>query len=96
MLVRTQLDRLAPDANAYHGVGLSALSLIDNMAQPQDEARAILLHLYENEPCSLCRGTAVDLLGAMNGIPGWITREGRYDAEPSIAERLAPRVPNDH
>ena len=89
VLVRTQLDRLAPDADAYDGVGLSALSLIKNITEPQGEARAILLHLYENEPCSLCRGTAVDLLVAMNGIPNWISQEGRYDAEPSIAERFA-------
>jgi hypothetical protein len=95
VLVRTQLDRLVPDANGYHGVGLSALSLIKNMAEPQDEARAILLHLYENEPCSLCRGTAVDLLAAMNGIPHWISQEGRYDAEPSIAERFGAPVLND-
>jgi hypothetical protein len=89
-LVWTQLDRLAPDADAYHGVGLSALSLIKNMAKPQDDARVILLHLYENEPCSLCRGTAVDLLAAMNGVPDWMLKEGRYDAEPGIAERFAP------
>ena len=95
VLVRTQLDQLAPDANAYHGVGLSALSLIKNVAEPQDEARAILLHLYENEPCSLCRGTAVDLLAAMNGVPDWISKEGRYDAESSIAERFAAQVLND-
>jgi hypothetical protein len=92
VLVRTQLDRLAHDADTYHGVGLSALSLIKNIAEPQDEARAILLHLYENEPCSLCRGTAVDLLAAMNGIPNWISKEGRYDAEPSIAERFVTWV----
>ena len=95
VLVSTQLDRLAPDADAYHGVGLSALSLIKNIAEPPDEARAILLHLYESEPCSLCRGTAVDLLASMNSIPNWISKEGRYDAEPGIAERFAARTLND-
>ena len=47
-----------------------------------------LMHLYENEPCSLCRGRVVDQLAAMGAIPDWMAKEGRYDAEPSIAERF--------
>ena len=58
------------------------------MAERSEEARAILLHLYEHEPCSLCRGTAVDQLATTGGIPDWMADEGRYDAEPSIAERF--------
>lgn len=96
VLFRALLDQLVPDEDAYHGVGLSALSIIKCMAEMSEETRAILLHLYENEPCSLCRGHAVDLLAAAGGIPDWMAEEGRYDAEPSIAERFRPPAPRDH
>jgi hypothetical protein len=44
VLLRALLDGLVPDADAYHGVGLSVLRLIEieSADKPPDEARAIL------------------------------------------------------
>ena len=92
-LFKTLLDRLASDEGAYHGIGFSALDVIEHMAERPEEARAVLLHLYENGPCSTCRGRAVDQLAAMDGIPDWLAEEGRYDAEPRIAERFRTPMP---
>jgi len=96
VLFRPLLDQFAPDETVYHSIGCSALDIIERLAEKPEEARAILLHLYENGPCSLCRATAVNQLAAAGGIPDWMAKEGRYDAEPSIAERFRlPTLP-DH
>ena len=92
-LLEALLDRLAADEVAYHGIGFSALDVVENMAEKPEEARAVLLHLYGNGPCSTCRWKAVDQLAAMGGIPDWMAEEGRYDAEPSIAERFRTPAP---
>ena len=84
---------LAADEVAYHGIGFSALDVVENMAEKPEEARAVLLHLYENGPCSICRWKAVDQLAAMGGIPDWMAEEGRYDAVRSIAERFRTPAP---
>ena len=91
-LLKTLLDRFASDEDRYHSLGLSTLHVINNMAETPEEAQAVLLHLYENGPCSNCRRKAVDQLAAMDGIPVWMAREGRYDAEPGIAERFRGSV----
>jgi len=82
------LNELIGDEDTYHGVGLSVLDMLKHSADGSGEARQILLHIYENGPCSGCRGYAVDLLAKAGCIPEWMVKEGRYDAEPSIAERF--------
>ena len=90
VVFRALLDQFASDDDAYHSIGLSALDVIKRVAERPKEAHTILLHLYENEPCSFCRGTAVKLLADADAVPDWMAREGCYDAEPSIAGRFRP------
>ncbi len=87
---RALLDQFASNDDAYHSIGLSALNVITRAAERPKEAHMLLLHLYENEPCSFCRGTTVKLLADADAIPDWMAREGGYDTEPSIAERFRP------
>jgi len=82
------LDELIYDEETYHGVGLSVLDMLKHSANGSEDARPILLHLYENGPCSICRWSAVERLASAGGVPDWMVEEGRYDAEPEIAERF--------
>lgn len=93
VLFETLLDQLVSDEDAYHGVALSALYIVKDMAGKPEKAPAVLLHIYENGLCSLCRRSAVNQLATTNGIPDWIAEEGYYDAEPSIAQRFRPLRP---
>lgn len=68
---------------------------IEHMAEKPVEARAVLLHLYENGTCYTCNGRAVDQLTAMDGIPDQVAEEGCYGAEPTVAKRLHTPMPKD-
>ena len=94
-LLKTLLDQFASDEDAYHSLGCSVLAIVEHAEEKSDEALAVLLHLYENGPCSTCRGRTVDQLAAMDRIPSWMLEEGRYDAEPSIAERFRAPTPQE-
>lgn len=95
MLIRSELHQLSADPDTHHHISFAVLDMIRDMTAPSDTARAILLDLYEDGPCSLCRGTVVDHLASINGIPDWMPTEGHYDAEPTVAERFALPVPPD-
>jgi len=82
------LDELIDDEETYHGVGSSVLDMLKHAADGSEEVRLILLHIYENGPCSRCRSYAVDTLAETGDVPDWMAEEGRYDAEPVIAERF--------
>lgn len=69
--------------------------MIEHLAEKPEEARAVLLHVYENGPCSNCRWSAVDQLAAMGEIPDWLAEGGRYDSASAIAERFRPEMPRD-
>lgn len=92
-LLGALLDRLASDEVVYHGIGFSVLDVIENMTDKPEEARAVLLHLYENEPCSICRGKAVDQLASVGGVPDWMVEEGRYDADSGVSGRFRTPAP---
>ncbi len=95
MLIRSELHQLSADPDTHHHISFAVLDMIRDMTAPSDTARTIVLDIYEDGPCSLCRGRVVDRLASMNGIPDWLPTEGRYDAEPSIVAHFAPSVPAD-
>jgi hypothetical protein len=79
-----RLDGATLDAGGWHDVGHAVFDLLEDAEIPPEESRAVLLRLYEEEPCSFCRGLAVGKLAASpGGLPGWMAEECRYDAESS-------------
>ncbi|WP_161915316.1 hypothetical protein [Methylosinus sp. C49] len=74
------------DDNGWHSVGLAVLDLIEAVAIPPIESRDILLSLYENIPCSLCREEVVRKLHDSDLAPRWMLKECAFDAEPETAE----------
>ena len=77
-----RLDGVTLDAGGWHDVGHAVFDLLEDTGIPPEESRAVLLRLYEEEPCSSCRSTAVRKLAASpGGLPGWLAEECRYDAE---------------
>jgi hypothetical protein len=77
-----RLDGVTLDADGWHDAGMAVFTLLRDMDVPPAESRAVLLRLYEDVPCSFCRGTAVSNLVVSGGIPDWMAEECRYDAEP--------------
>lgn len=68
-----------PDCLHYLGMGMRHLLAVHC---PQDATNA-LLFLYENGPCSLCRGEFVEKLIALKSIPERIREECLFDADPN-------------
>jgi hypothetical protein len=81
------------DADGWHYLGMAVFTLLREMEAPPEESRAVLLRLYEDVPCSFCRGTAVSNLVASGGLPDWIAEECRYDAEAETADEVEQRAP---
>lgn len=88
---RPALDSLQADANDLHWAAGGLIDMIETMADLPPEPHAILLHVYDVTPCSICRARVVDLLAERSVIPDWMAEEGRYDAESTIASRFAVR-----
>lgn len=80
--IARRLDHAALGADGWHEAGLAVLDLLDEQESPPEAGRALLLRLYEEEPCSFCRGSVVGRLAALGGLPGWMAEECRHDAEP--------------
>jgi hypothetical protein len=97
--IGTRLAAATLDADGWHDVGHSVFDLLEEVEAPPEESRAVLLRLYEEEPCSFCRETVVRKLAASGGLPGWLAEECRYDAEPdtvslaSQGDRVEDRGP---
>jgi hypothetical protein len=88
-----RLDGVTLDADGWHYLGMAVFTLLREMEAPPEESRAVLLRLYEDVPCSFCRGTAVSNLVASGGLPDWMAEECRYDAEPETADEVEQRGP---
>ena len=83
-----RLEGVTLDADGWHYLGMAVFTLLREMEAPPEESRAVLLRLYEDLPCSFCRGTAVSNLVASGGLPDWMAEECRYDAEPETAAEV--------
>ena len=54
----------------------------------------ILLNLYENGPCSLCREVSVKLLIEHDALPDWMRDEARYDADENCRALFSKKEEN--
>jgi hypothetical protein len=87
MIIERAIHEADPlDDNGWHSVGLAVLALIDAATIPPIESRDMLLSLYENIPCSLCREEVVRKLHEYDLVPRWMLKECAFDAEPRTAE----------
>jgi hypothetical protein len=84
--IETMIQRLELDEATWHDVGMAVLDLLERSAVLEEESRDLLLRLYEEGPCSLCREGIVARLFAAGNVPDWIAAEARFDAEPRIAK----------
>ena len=83
--VEALIDRSCPDEETWHRIGLALLELLRWASVPPEESRSLLLKLYEETPCSLCRGGFAEKLSAAGHVPDWMAREARFDADPTTA-----------
>ena len=73
------LKRLDDADKAHYLVG-ELLDLCE--AHPGADALDCLLYVYEQSPCSNCRGRAVKALTDTNTAPAWVLAESAFDADP--------------
>jgi hypothetical protein len=83
--VEALIDRSCPDDETWHRIGLALLELLRRASVPPEESRSLFLKLYEETPCSLCRGGFAEKLSAAGHVPDWMARETRFDADPTTA-----------
>jgi hypothetical protein len=72
--------KITGDTDELHDVGMAVRHLLAVNCPP--DAGKSLEFLYENGPCSLCRGEFVEKLIALESIPDWMREECLYDADP--------------
>ncbi len=75
-----------PDDNHYHWLGMDARQVIKS--NPSPEGEPLLVALYENGRCSLCRSGCVELLVRMTALPAWMRDECRFDSNAGTRERV--------
>jgi hypothetical protein len=61
------------DRETLHGAGLDLRKVFED--RETAECRDVLMWVYENTPCSLCRGEAVKILAASKCLPEAVIRE---------------------
>ncbi len=74
--------RAACRAGDMHSLGMDVLEAFKGNRFPA--ARDCLLLVYDNTPCSNCRGEAVEWLVEQGVAPEWVLDEGRFDVDPEI------------
>ncbi|MBV9786789.1 MAG: hypothetical protein JOZ51_01335 [Chloroflexi bacterium] len=80
---------LVAQAADHHAVHSLTSGINDVFEQnPMPGATDLLLTLYERSPCSICRGTSIDLLIECDALPAWIVAEARYDANEAIRDAV--------
>lgn len=83
--VEALIDRFCPNEQTWHDIGRALLELLRWASVSPEESRSLLLKLYEEAPCSLCRGGFVRKLSAAGHVPDWMAKEARFDADPRTA-----------
>ncbi len=73
--------------NEIHSVGMSVRHIIDKNVWP--ELEKLLLLLYEEGPCSLCRTEIVEALIKLDRLPDWVRAECHFDAEPETRKLVS-------
>jgi hypothetical protein len=78
--IEESLRETRDDADCLHDLGIGVHHLLAVHCPPTAVNSLVLL--YENGPCSLCRGEFVEKLIALELIPQWMREECRFDADP--------------
>jgi hypothetical protein len=91
--VDAMIQPLELDDVTWHEVGMAVLDLLSHASVPQEESRDLLLRLYDEDPCSLCRSDVVAKLFEMGKVPAWMAEEGEFDAEPDTANLFKGTMP---
>jgi len=87
--VEQMITNLCPSEDMWHAIGFGITELLKSGEVPSDESRGILLKLYEETPCSLCRGAFVEKLVEAGHVPDWMANEARFDVDPETASLFA-------
>lgn len=81
-LIMDALNVLRPDETEAHDVGTSILAFCKN--NNSASIAAILEWLYRTNPCTICRGRAVELLSQTNCLTPEVATEWGFDASSSL------------
>jgi hypothetical protein len=68
------------DVDDLHSISMGVRHLT-KVHCPPDAANS-LGFLYENGPCSICRGELVERLSALKSVPEWMREECLFDSNP--------------
>ena len=79
-----------------HHLGIGVWNFVERNPSPQ--AQTVLLLLYANGPCSLCRQGCVSLLLDLDLLPDPLRAECRYDADFGIRSlvQISLEVPREN
>ncbi len=83
----------AVDDDAFHALGFALIDVARNDAAAAADAAPLLLRLYEEGRCSVCRGSAATLLAGAGAMPDWMARELPFDVGGGLAEAVASSSP---
>jgi hypothetical protein len=81
-LIHAALQSACTDENTLHAMGHSLLSLCKE--NPVTEIAPLLVWIYEQTPCTICRYSAVKLMVDQNSLPPSIAEECCEDADEDI------------
>jgi hypothetical protein len=56
---------------------------------PLLDAADCLVWAWDKSPCSMCRGTALEVLLKLDAVPPWLAAEARSDSDSSIRQAVA-------
>jgi hypothetical protein len=70
--------------NEYHWVASDVLDILRDNRLPEEQK--LLLEIYENGRCSICRKYCIKQLIRLGAAPDWLLNEGKYDSDPDIRE----------
>ncbi|MDE1146900.1 MAG: hypothetical protein PW843_09800 [Azospirillaceae bacterium] len=88
------IERSVLNDETCHRIGFSVLHLLEQSPAVIQESVPVLLWLYENEPCTLCRRDVVRRLGEGGALPGWMAEEVVFDAEPRVPDQAVAHPPS--
>lgn len=66
------------DRDYYHWLAIGTRDFCK--AHPSPAVQDVLMVLYENLYCTMCRASAVEMLTEFGPLPEWMAEECRYDA----------------
>jgi hypothetical protein len=86
-IILSALERVKADADGMHYMGMSALKV----CQANREARlaGIANFIYRTNPCTLCRGDALEWMKDVGCLPAWVANEARFDASEETRALMA-------